>query len=74
VVVLVSPELEAELEPVVEVVAAEQLAVAARVVAALMVAAGALQLQLRLLFPRQAWPPTLVLQMLHRHLAVQLPC
>ena len=71
--VLVSPELEAELEPVVEVVAAEQLAVAARV-AALMVAAGALQLQLRLLFPRQAWRPALVLQLLHRHQAVQLPC
>ena len=65
---VVSAELPVELEP--QVAAAEQPAVAARAV----VEAGALQLQLRLLFQRQALPLALVQQTLHRHQALPLPC
>jgi hypothetical protein len=72
--VRVSPELQAELGPVVEVAAAERFAVAERVVRTV-AEAGALQLQLRPLFPRQPLPAALVPPLkCHRHRVLQLPC
>ena len=66
------PEPVVVLEPAVALAAVERLAVAARVVVA--EEAQALQLQLRLMLPRQFLPAAVLPLKPHHHQALLLPC